>query len=95
MPHRRRFGISCPLCDAPSRVIDTHRLDEAIGRVRQCSGDDHLFLTDETPYRSTPPCDWTHHSKVTNSRNQADRILRERVCRAGHLFKTIERIRRG
>lgn len=94
MPHRRRFGISCPTCDSPSRVIDTvRRPDGMIRRVRQCHDADHLFSTDETPYRCTPDCDWTRDSLVLNSRNLVDRIQRERLCRGGAPFKTIERIR--
>jgi transcriptional regulator NrdR family protein len=90
---RRHPGIHCPLCDAPSRVIDTRRREDHVERVRQCRGEDHLFLTEERPYRSVPGCgDWSTRSRVMNTRNLLDRTIRERVCPGTDVFKTIERV---
>jgi hypothetical protein len=75
-------------------VIDTRRGESSLVRVRQCKEHDHVFVTEEAPYRSEPDPIWPFRSDVQNTRNQGDRILRERVCR-GAAFKTIERIRRS
>ena len=94
MPHRKRYGILCPTCDAPSKVIHTKRSDVCIERVRICrKGRGHLFETEEKLYQSEAREDWTAVSRVLNSRNLIAQIRRQRVVPGETPFRTMERIK--
>jgi transcriptional regulator NrdR family protein len=95
-------GITCPDCDAGTRVLETAFTGGRAHRQRLCKHNAHLFATQEVPIREEHqgetegqrgyPCTRCGGpTSVLQTRNAIGMVKRKRCCnRCAHVFTTKE-----